>query len=70
MERCVRVFRSFEGAAEADLNEWLGLSGSERLLIGEELRLEAYNVSSPRLQRVLRLVERKGDRVKKKSRAD
>lgn len=58
MDKTVRVFDSFESADEADLDEWLALSGEERLRIGEELRREAFVGGEHGLRRVLRFAER------------
>ncbi|MBI5849685.1 MAG: hypothetical protein HZB39_01385 [Planctomycetes bacterium] len=60
IERVVRVFRSFEEAEAADLDEWMALSGDERLAIGEELSREAYGDGEPGLRRVLSIAERSG----------
>ena len=57
MERVVRVARSFAEAEELDLDEWLLLSGDERLRIGEELRKEAFGSDERGLQRVLQVAE-------------
>jgi hypothetical protein len=61
MERVIRVFQDCASADRADLEEWLALSGDERLRIGEELRQEAYPTDEPGLRRVLRVVEREVD---------
>lgn len=58
MDRVVRKYESFESADAADLEEWLALSGDERLRIGEAMRLEAFGIVQPGLQRVLRVAER------------
>jgi len=58
LERIVRVCKSFAEAAEADLDQWLELSGNERLMIGEAMRSEAFEDHEPGLLRVLRVVER------------
>jgi len=58
MERVLKVFESFEAAEEADLEEWLALSGRERVIAGEALREEAFPNHEPGFQRVLQLVER------------
>lgn len=57
MEKEIRAFRNFREAEEADLEEWLALSGEERLLIGESMRQEAYGGGEQGLRRVLRVVE-------------
>jgi hypothetical protein len=61
MKPLVRVFRSHEDADDADLSEWLALTGDERLRIGEELRREASGADEPGLRRVLRVAEREVD---------
>lgn len=58
MERVLQVFESFEEAEEADLEQWLALSGRERVMAGEALREEAFPNHEPGLQRVLQVVER------------
>ncbi len=58
MERVLQVFDSFEQADDADLEQWLALSGRERVKAGEALRAEAFPNDEPGLQRVLQLVER------------
>ncbi|MBI3268130.1 MAG: hypothetical protein HYZ53_03845 [Planctomycetes bacterium] len=57
MKRVVRVFDDFAAADAADLDDWLALSGEERMRIGEGMRMEAFGVVEPGLQRVLRVVE-------------
>ncbi len=37
MERAVRVSHPFETAEEADVEEWLALSGSERLIASRRI---------------------------------
>ena len=61
MDRVVRVASSFEDAEELDLDEWLLLSGDERLRIGEELRKETFGSDERGLQRVLQIAERSLD---------
>ncbi|MEK7866184.1 MAG: hypothetical protein AAB434_05830 [Planctomycetota bacterium] len=61
IEKTVRVFRDFASAETADLDEWMALSGEERLAIGESLRLEAFGAVPPRLERVLVVAEREED---------
>ena len=58
MDHSVRTFESFEEAESADIAEWLALSGTERLRIGEAMREECFPDYEPGLQRVLCLVER------------
>lgn len=58
IEPVVRVFRSFAEAEEADLAEWLALSGDQRMAIGEELSREAYRDGEQGLRRVLSVAER------------
>ena len=58
VERFVRVAATFEEADEIDLEEWLEMSGDERLRIGEELRVEAFGCHERGLQRVLQVIER------------
>lgn len=58
MDRVIRKYESFESADDADLDEWLALSGDERLRIGEEMRQEAFGIVQPGLQRALRVAER------------
>jgi hypothetical protein len=41
MERVLQMFESLEEAEEADLEQWLALSGRERLMAGEVRRLRA-----------------------------
>ena len=60
MDRIVRRFDSFEAADAADLDEWLALTGDERLRIGEGMRMEAFGIVQPGLQRLLRVAEREG----------
>jgi hypothetical protein len=57
VERVLRVVESFERAEEVDLDDWLALSGRERLEIGERMRREAWPDSEPGLRRLLRVVE-------------
>ncbi len=57
MERSIRTFASFGEAETADLQEWMALTGSERLRIGEAMREECFPDHEPGLQRVLCLVE-------------
>lgn len=40
MERTLVVCESFEEAESVDLEQWLALSGAERLLVGEAMREE------------------------------
>jgi len=61
VEKTVRVFSDPSAAEEADLDEWLALSPAERLMIGEELRLEAYGNPAQGLARVLELVDHEED---------
>lgn len=58
LERVVHVAKSFAEAAEIDLDQWLELSGNERLRIGEAMRSEAFGNHEPGLSRVLRVAER------------
>jgi hypothetical protein len=58
VERALQVFDSFEEAEQADLEQWLALSGRERVIAGEALREEAFPNHEPGLQRVLQVVER------------
>ena len=60
VERVLQVFESFEEAEEADLEQWLALSGRERVMAGEALREQAFPNNEPGLQRVLQVVERTG----------
>jgi hypothetical protein len=58
LERVLRVCRSFAEADAVDLDQWLELSGDERLRIGEAMRAEAFGDHEPGLSRVLRVAER------------
>ena len=58
MERVLQVFESFEEAEEADLEQWLALSGRERVMAGEALRETAFPNAEPGFQKVLEVVER------------
>ncbi len=44
----VRLFSSLAEAEEADLREWLALSGDERLWIGEKMREDAFRIAARR----------------------
>lgn len=57
MERVLRIAESFEVAEKIDLDEWLALTGRERLEIGEQMRREAWPNREPGLRRLLRVVE-------------
>jgi hypothetical protein len=57
MERCIRKFVTFDEAEQEGLREWMELSGTERLGIGEAMREECFPDHEPGLQRVLCLVE-------------
>ncbi|MCA9685557.1 MAG: hypothetical protein KC457_25490 [Myxococcales bacterium] len=57
MERILRVAENFEVAETIDLDDWLALSGRERLEIGERMRREAWPNSERGLRRLLRVVE-------------
>jgi len=61
VEKIVRVFDSPAAADEADLDEWLAMSPEERLMLGEELRLEVYGNAAQGLARVLELVDHEED---------
>jgi hypothetical protein len=66
MERILRIAETYEVAEEIDLDDWLALSGSERLEIGERMRQEMWPDRPSReaggvhhergLQRLLRVV--------------
>jgi hypothetical protein len=58
MQRVVRLCRSFAEASEVDLDQWLDLSGDERLRIGEAMRQEAFGSDESGLPRILRVAER------------
>jgi hypothetical protein len=53
----LRVFDRFEDAESADLDEWLALSGEERLGIGESMRLECFPEGALPFERILSLRE-------------
>jgi hypothetical protein len=57
VKREVRVVENFEIAEDIDLDDWLALSGRERLEIGEQMRREAWPNGEQRLCRLLRVVE-------------
>jgi hypothetical protein len=57
MERILRIAETYEVAEEIDLDDWLALSGSERLEIGERMRQEMWPDRERGLQRLLRVVE-------------
>lgn len=61
LDRVLRQFASFAEAEEADLTEWLALTGDERLRIGEQMREEAFGRGRRGLQRVLAVAERQED---------
>jgi hypothetical protein len=62
MERILRIAETYEVAEEIDLDDWLALSGAERLEIGERMRQEMWPDREPKvhhergLQRLLRVV--------------
>lgn len=58
MERCIRVYRSFEEAEQANLEEWLAIPNQERLQIGESFREQEFPDYETGLERVLRVAER------------
>ena len=58
IERVLKICRSFEEADQEDLDQWLELTGDERLRIGEEMRAELAGPDEPGLRRVLRVAER------------
>jgi len=53
MERVVHQCRSFEEADAIDFADWLTLSGDERLRIGEELRMSAFEHGNEKMERVI-----------------
>jgi hypothetical protein len=53
MDRDLRVFDRFEEAELADLEEWMALSGDERVRIGESMRAECFVDGALPLARVL-----------------
>jgi len=58
MEKVVRVFRSFEEAHEADLEESLQLTPQQRISIVLELRTRGHgDAADQRLARVCRVIE-------------
>jgi hypothetical protein len=57
VKRELRVAENFEIAEEIDLDDWLALSGRERLEIGEQMRREAWPNREQGLRRLLRVVE-------------
>jgi hypothetical protein len=57
MQRELRVFDSFEEAESADLDDWLALSGEQRLRIGESMRLECFPGGALPFVRVLAIRE-------------
>jgi hypothetical protein len=56
MKRILRIAETYEAAEEIDLDDWLALSGSERLEIGERMRWEMWPDRERVLQRLLRVV--------------
>ena len=61
MDRVLRVAQSFQEAEEIDLEQWLELSGEQRMRIGEQMRQEVFGTHEQRLERILRVAERPGD---------
>lgn len=59
VDKVITVCQGFEEAARVDLEQWMALSGSERLLAGEALREEwAERDGEPGFRRILRLAQR------------
>lgn len=61
MDRVLRVARTFQEAEEIDLEQWLELSGEQRMRIGEQMRQEVFGSHEQRLERILRVAEQPGD---------
>jgi hypothetical protein len=61
MDRVIRVAQSFEEAEAIDLDQWLELSGEQRMHIGEQMRQEVFGAHDQRLERILRVAEQPGD---------
>ncbi len=61
MDRVLRVAQSFDEAEAIDLDQWLELSGEQRMHIGEHMRQEVFGVHDQRLERILRIAEQPGD---------
>jgi|SoiMethySBSTD1v2_1073268.scaffolds.fasta_scaffold556182_2 hypothetical protein len=57
MERTIRVCADFAEAEKVDIDQWLELSGDERVRIGEQMRREAWEPDEQGLRRVLRVAE-------------
>jgi hypothetical protein len=55
MDRVLRISESFEEAEEVDLDDWLALSGEQRLEIGERMREECWPNRERGFSRVLRV---------------
>jgi hypothetical protein len=49
MERILRIAETYEIAEEIDLDDWLALSGAERLEIGERMRQEMWPDHEPKV---------------------
>ena len=58
MKRELRIAESFEEADDVDLDDWLSLTGEQRLEIGERMREEHWPNRERRLPRVLRVAQR------------
>ena len=61
MDRVLRVARTFQEAEEIDLEQWLELSGEQRMRIGEQMRQEVFGSHEQRLERILRVAEHPSD---------
>lgn len=57
VDRVLRVAHSFEEAEAIDLDQWLELSGEQRMRIGEQMRQEVFGTHEQRLERVLRVAQ-------------
>jgi hypothetical protein len=57
MERELLICGSYDEAEEVDLDDWLSLSGEQRLEIGERMREECWPNRERGLSRVLRVAQ-------------